>query len=113
MNLFVRNRLRCKNLDGSGSSRRSDDWTRLNARTLEGKEQYSGGDGKQRSGHRWYPSQHVGGRLGSHYCIAVGVEGFAYLLVPIAFSPALLARLDVSLDFGSLVFWKFVIEPGD
>jgi hypothetical protein len=113
VDLFRHNRFRGKNLDVSGHSRRSDDWTRLNARTLEGKEQYSGGDGKQRAGHRWYPSQHVGGRLGSHYCIAVGVEGLAYLLIPVTFSPALGARLDVPLDFGYLVGWKLAVEPGD
>jgi hypothetical protein len=35
------------------------------------------------------------------------------LLIVFAFGSTFLTRLDVSLDFGSLVLWKLVIEPGD
>src|SRR5882762_7359053 len=108
-----KNRFRSKSLDGGGRSSRSDCWARVDARTLEGKEQHGGGKSNQCAGHRRNPTQHVGVRLGRHQCIAIGIEGFAYLLIPIAFGPALLTRLDVSRDFGSLVLWKFIIEPGD
>jgi hypothetical protein len=52
-------------------------------------------------------------RLGSHYSVAVGIDSSAYLLIVFAFGSTFLTRLDVSLDFGSLVLWKLVIEPGD
>jgi len=81
--------------------------------SLGRQKQHAGGNSKERAGHRRHPSQRAGMRLCSHYSVAVGIDSSAYLLIVFAFGSTFLTRLDVSLDFGSLVLWKLVIEPGD